>query len=1232
MSLQPWTLKEEKRWHISVILKTLTPLHIGSGAFCKHDDIKDKEGEFVEINACIKGINKLPIIPGSTIKGKLNEWLKTRSVDDNLLGNIFGKGHNPENDDQGSGGKVEFHDAHITKKLTDAQPWTYWREEFQTFVEASTAIDRHKRIALHESLHYTENVPPGVHFGFTITGVMSKEEAALLIAALDSFDQNDHQPCFGAGDANGQGHMELDGHLHVKVMGAAEISSWLNGFSNNVSKMAMESARNLSQNELNILIEQGKGLFGSAYSSAKLGITLKFDGPFLVNDPCAVKNKEKDEKTKTDHYPLLDKNQKPRLPVASFRGVLRSQAERIIRTLGGKCCDTEAPCKPVYNKEDLSGLCLACQIFGASGWKSVININEFTCLQSNEIKKQEFVAIDRFHGGGKDGAKFDATHSERPEFQGTIEFTPRMESNDLNWGKGLLALVLRDLQESDLTFGFGANKGYGGLASALITGIEQINASDIQAFRDKCVGLTQPRHCNNAKSPKNKGNKIPLVAIKAAKNGFHNPYHFIPINKPDTDHWLPESELNADSHHSHAIYRSQTKLYHGRIICRLSTETPIFIGSGKKDNTEPAEIENYRLNGQLAIPATSLRGMISSLAEAASNSAMRVLDNGLLSYRKTADDALRKVGMVIYENGKWFVIPMINSNNAIKLKNAYTAGNMNSFIDKSQSWSPEHNTVYYLAENPGDYDVPQESYTAGMKPGILRILGKEGRTQELENKKHELFLPVHWDYVDKENNTFKYQAYKQAKLQTVIEIPGPVLERYTELADQRSMTQKNNKELKDDETCQSVSWLPFHLKGTKRQHDGKHNICKLPINEYGLIYYAANNNQVTEIAYSSIWRGRVETSLDKAAKVYSFIPDDLLPFNKNRIRLSPAELLFGFSELNADDSKNDEKALSFAGKVRVSAGTIPEYPEDESELHYPDEMKITLKALSTPKLPSPALYFRTRNDNSNNDYIPKQELNPSHHTAKGRKYYLHAMRTEDQKNVQKLSSNGEAVNGGDSKLPWKTHDETESPKLKVKIRPLKHKQKFYFHIDFNNLTEWELGLLSYALRPANSFRHRIGMGKPIGLGSVKIDILALQTIDRKKRYAQDKIDAERFNRHNWVNTADIDELDKAGYKVVPTSGPLDPVTLRKIFTDTMEANIYRALELLGNPHNVKYPVHYPQVQTKPIEQKNYQWFVANDKESGEGRNTIGPAEEVLEDITESSDYLPTLTRHPWRDE
>ena len=40
---------------------------------------------------------------------------------------------------------------------------------------------------------------------------------------------------------------------------------------------------------------------------------------------------------------------------------------------------------------------------------------------------------------------------------------------------------------------------------------------------------------------------------------------------------------------------------------------------------------------------------------------------------------------------------------------------------------------------------------------------------------------------------------------------------------------------------------------------------------------------------------------------------------------------------------------------------------------------------------------------------------------------------------------------------------------------------FIFRIRFDNLSRRELSLLLYSLRPAELFRHKLGMGKSIGL-------------------------------------------------------------------------------------------------------------------------------------------------------
>ena len=52
--------------------------------------------------------------------------------------------------------------------------------------------------------------------------------------------------------------------------------------------------------------------------------------------------------------------------------------------------------------------------------------------------------------------------------------------------------------------------------------------------------------------------------------------------------------------------------------------------------------------------------------------------------------------------------------------------------------------------------------------------------------------------------------------------------------------------------------------------------------------------------------------------------------------------------------------------------------------------------------------------------------------------------------------------------------------------------KFYFRVEFENLTEAELKLLLFALALEDGWYHKLGYGKALGLGSVKINVLSLQ--------------------------------------------------------------------------------------------------------------------------------------------
>ena len=220
--------------------------------------------------------------------------------------------------------------------------------------------------------------------------------------------------------------------------------------------------------------------------------TLQAEGPLLTNDTMVA------GQSGFDHAPLLVQMGnwgKPVLAGASLRGVLRSHAERLARTLATlQAWDTRSDqeqrrqhfltrcpaCSPVESRVNapLSScdallkdakvpsdaliedeqLCLACRLFGNTrrGSRLIVEDAPYVGDRLPVLKMFDFLAIDRFTGGGKEGAKFDALALWKPAFKLRLYL-----ENPQEWELGWLALVLRDLEEGWLSVGFGAAKGFG---------------------------------------------------------------------------------------------------------------------------------------------------------------------------------------------------------------------------------------------------------------------------------------------------------------------------------------------------------------------------------------------------------------------------------------------------------------------------------------------------------------------------------------------------------------------------------------------------------------------------------------------------------------------------------------------------------------------------------------------------------------------------------------------------
>ncbi|MCX9011181.1 MAG: TIGR03986 family CRISPR-associated RAMP protein [Candidatus Methanoperedens sp.] len=127
-------------------------------------------------------------------------------------------------------------------------------------------------------------------------------------------------------------------------------------------------------------------------------------------------------------------------------------------------------------------------------------------------------------------------------------------------------------------------------------------------------------------------------------------------------------------------------------------------------------------------------------------------------------------------------------------------------------------------------------------------------------------------------------------------------------------------------------------------------------------------------------------------------------------------------------------------------------------------------------------------------YLEQDSMNPKnlkHYNSetwiRGNKFYWHKSGTKWEKENQK----------------------DFNKKIETKIKPVKPKTLFRFRIRYENLTENELGALLFTLYLPVGCGHKIGMGKPLGLGSVKINP-ELFIIDREKRYSA------LFDNFGWV--------------------------------------------------------------------------------------------------------------------
>jgi hypothetical protein len=332
---------------------------------------------------------------------------------------------------------------------------------------------------------------------------------------------------------------------------------------------------------------------------------------------------------------------------------------------------------------------------------------------------------------------------------------------------------------------------------------------------------------------------------------------------------------------------------------------------------------------------------------------------------------------------------------------------------------------------------------------------------------------------------------------------------------------------------------------------------------------------------------------------FKHIDTELVPWSKDREVLTPAELLFGAVEVN-EQGANPDHGRNLAGRLRFHDALPAQTPV--KRLPEP----VMLRILASPKLPCPPMYFHLCGQRggwiSKSDLFDKQgnqDLRPN-----GRKFYLHHPQAQI-----------------DSAF-WETRNPKERADNKLRCQPLAAGQTFHFHVDFDNLTRAELTLLEHALTPGPGFRHRLGLGKPLGLGSVTVAIAGVFLIDRRRRYGLTALESPACRYAECWRPEQTPRLDAPGadpatradgryaaeWQAVPNGEPpsktADPQDTALIDRDTL-----KILLTLGDTRclladtQVHTPLTLAQCQAPASEDETFRWFNDNDKR---GRQALRP--------------------------
>lgn len=669
-----------------------------------------------------------------------------------------------------------------------------------------------------------------------------------------------------------------------------------------------------------------------------------------------------------------------------------------------------------------------------------------------------------------------------------------------------------------------------------------------------------------------------MADYEKSNQKFVNPYHFVSL------------EGNCRKDFDYREQRKKKGNLTGWIDCEMETLTPAFIPNtssvyetakgekysdvfGKRaDNngiiksydffsyTKLPHIPFEKLPGLSArtpgaqepvIPGSEIRGMIRSAFEAVTNSCLSTIDDEQQLFKRVQSPA--KPGRLVFDDKRkeWSLF----SCNKYRLPKKW--------ID-DEKWRKNEILINGMQYKEGEKVYVLINYK-NFK--VVKI------SKKFENKFKEAYLHI-GEYNENKNfeSVFAYRRDKKTNKNMVTTLSKSMVPKILDnlvenvlLYGQKANKTENHNQYRHFEKnfgeFKNIRFLISLLEEDKITYDGFMDKLR---KEYGNVFKYLDGALVHFVRYNENYYlspaaiGR-EVFYNQLTKIVG----DYNPCSQlNELCCTCA--LFGIA------GKKD----AAASRVRFVDAHVIEKKENPGD--YYEGIRI-LKELASPKLSATEFYLKKNPDYAdtwNYDYAINWRSNrwgiPGYKPQiRGRKFYWHHrkgdpyIKKEDEENDDVVSERN------------------------VAVRPLKKGNRFKFKVYFNNVTADELGKLLWVLEIGQSkeHAHKIGMGKPIGLGSVRISVSNIHV----RKIVWD-------NENNTIHYDEHDLKDRPDdYKNI-----LNWSTMNHQNLGCSELVLKEFLHITRVNHSYD-TIEYPTIEDKP---ENYLWFVANKQIKGKGTSPI----------------------------